>query len=61
MATQVVPGLYYTDGKRLVQVIGQTKEGECLVEDVVSEVTMAFQAAEFDEGGVWRVVKHGPV
>jgi hypothetical protein len=51
-------GDYWTDGARLVEVIGQTKSGDWHVEDVATGLTMDMTEGEFGSG-VWKLVRHG--
>lgn len=51
---------YFHDGVRLVQVIGFTKNGDCLVEDVKTELTLELPTSELNDSGVWKAVGNGP-
>lgn len=61
--TVVTPeeGDYWTDGARLVEVMGLVKSGEWLVEDVATGLTMEMSESEFATSEVWKLVRHGAV
>ena len=59
LANPPMAGDYWTDGSRLVQVIGLTKNGDYLVEDVSLELTLELPIVELTKPGVWKLVRRG--
>lgn len=63
MATPVViapqVGDYFHDGRRLVEVMEIDEQGDYLVEDAHSELTLRLPVSELTNPGVWKKVERG--
>lgn len=55
-ATDLAPGVYLTDGKRLVQVLGKDEQGRVLVQDArtLREYPLSMEVAAREWRGVHR-------